>query len=152
MIDKGRPNRKKNQYGENDVRVIEPCRGDIDIFFSIGSRHKFRSLPVRLQELCNDRARRGQDELFPQCHGKWSGSWHLICFVLLGSMQIILVEQGGHFMSEENSTGNNLIWAVTLIIIVRVDRGNTLLQRLLGRDQKAEDRCRCFGSGWAPAR
>lgn len=43
-------------------------------------------------------------------------------------------------MSEENSTGNNLIWAVTLIIIVALIAGALYYSGFLGRtkSQKIE--------------
>lgn len=43
-----------------------------------------------------------------------------------------LLENGGLEMSEENSTGNNLIWAVTLIIVVTLIAGALYYSGFLG--------------------
>lgn len=46
---------------------------------------------------------------------------------------------GGDFrMSEENSTGNNLIWAVTLIIVVALIAGALYYSGFLGGAKKAQ--------------
>ncbi len=41
-------------------------------------------------------------------------------------------------MSEENSTGNNLIWAITMIIIVAIIAGAIYYSGFLGSTKKQE--------------
>ena len=53
------------------------------------------------------------------------------------SYHIELSENGGLEMSdEENSTGNNLIWAVTLIIVVALIAGALYYSGFLGATKK----------------
>ena len=47
-----------------------------------------------------------------------------------------LLRNGGSEMSEENSTGNNLIWAVTLIIVVALIAGALYYSGFLGGTRK----------------
>ena len=45
--------------------------------------------------------------------------------------------KGDHiFMSDENSTGNNLIWAITMIIVVALIAGAVYYSGLLGGQKK----------------
>ena len=41
-------------------------------------------------------------------------------------------------MSDENSTGNNLIWAITMIIVVALIAGAVYYSGLLGGQQKKQ--------------
>ena len=60
--------------------------------------------------------------------------WHLICYNI---ERFCLSQFGGIIgMSEENSTGNNLIWAVTLIIVVALIAGALYYSGFLGGTRK----------------
>ncbi len=55
-------------------------------------------------------------------------------------------------MSEENSTGNNLIWAVTLIIIVALIAGALYYSGFLGGTKRQNQKIDVEVSAPAPAR
>ena len=62
--------------------------------------------------------------------------WHFNCSPVAVVVIQLKIEREAFNMSEENSTGNNLIWAVTLIIIVALIAGALYYSGFLGAAKK----------------
>lgn len=70
------------------------------------------------------------EQKLTSCH---SGKWHRNCCVIRrGSYNFFRRT----FMSEEDNTGNNLIWAITTIIIVAIIAGALYYSGFLGGTKK----------------
>jgi hypothetical protein len=63
--------------------------------------------------------------------------WHQVCiFVSRSFSKYFFILEGEIKMAEENSTGSNFIWAVTLIIIVSIIAGALYYSGFLGGTKK----------------